>query len=113
MHVLRHADVRPEIKRVLLPGSIDRFDEPQAASVFRMKRTPTKQENVSEWAWPGSPSRRHVLRWPFIETDASQGAARTISGYDILPRIQGHAHAKPWAWHPAKTLFSAGAYSDR
>jgi hypothetical protein len=42
MHVLRHDDVRPEIKPVLLPGSIDRFDEPQAASVFRKKRTPTK-----------------------------------------------------------------------
>jgi len=54
-----------------------------------------KQENVSEWAWLGSPSRRHVLRRPFIETDASQGAGRTISGYDILPRIQGHAQAKP------------------
>ena len=38
--------------------------------------------------------------WP----DASQGAGRTISGYDILPRIQGHAHAKPWAWHPASQV---------
>ncbi len=69
-----------------------------------------RQHLTSEWAWPGSLSRRHVLRWPFIETDGSQGAARTISGYDILPRIQGHAHAKPtsassvepWAWHPAR-----------
>jgi hypothetical protein len=38
--------------------------------------------------------------WP----DASQGAGRTISGYHILPRIQGHAHPKPWAWHPASIL---------
>ncbi len=44
-------------------------------------------------------------------TTATQGAGRTISGYDILPRIQGHAHAKPtsassvesWACHPART----------
>jgi len=52
--VLRQDDVRPEIKRVLLPGSVDRFDQPQATLVFRKKRTPAKQENVSEWAWPGS-----------------------------------------------------------
>jgi hypothetical protein len=45
----RQDDVRPEIKRVLLPGSIDRFDEPRPAAVFRKKRTPTKQENISEW----------------------------------------------------------------
>jgi len=38
----RHEDVRPEINRVLLPGSTDRFDEPQATSAFRKKRTPTK-----------------------------------------------------------------------
>jgi len=38
--------------------------------------------------------------WP----DASQGAGRTMSGYDILPRIQGHAHAKPWAGHPASQV---------
>ena len=62
-----------------------------------------RQHLTSEWAWPGSLSRRHVLRWPFIETDGSQGAARTISGYDILPRIQGHAHAKPWAMAPGAT----------
>ena len=85
-----------------LRRAIDRFDEPQAASVFRRNGRRQKQENVSERAWPASLSRRHVLRCPFIEKDASQGAGRTISGYDILPRIQGHAHAKPWAWHPAQ-----------
>jgi hypothetical protein len=58
-----------------------------------------------------------VLRLPFIETDASQGAGSTMSGYDILPRIQGHAHAKPtsassveaWACHTAPGAdYSAG-----
>jgi hypothetical protein len=52
-----------------------------------------KQENVSEWAWPGSLKRRHVLRWPFIETGESQGAGLAISGYDSLTGIDGHAHA--------------------
>ena len=52
--------------------------------------------------------RQHLTTDTRSEFDASQGAGRTISGYDILPRIQGHAHAKPtsassvesWAWHP-------------
>jgi len=39
-----------------------------------------------------------------LATVASRGAGRTISGYDILPRIQGHAHAKPWASHPASAF---------
>ncbi len=54
--------------------------------------------------------RQHLTTATLSEFDASQGAGRTISGYDILPRIQGHAHAKPtsassvesWAWHPAR-----------
>ena len=55
--------------------------------------------------------RQHLTTATRSAFDASQGAGRTISGYDILPRIQGHAHAKPtsassvesWAWHPART----------
>jgi hypothetical protein len=41
-----------------------------------------------------------------LATHASQVAGRTIFGYDILPRTQGHAHAKPWAWHPARVRHS-------
>ena len=56
--------------------------------------------------------RQHLTTATLSEFDASQGAGREFSGYDILPRIQGHAHAKPtsassvesWAWHPGERI---------
>ena len=104
MHVLRMLTYAQRSNTCFCPArSVAATSHRRPQSLERNGRR-QKQENVSEWAWPGSLSRRHVLRWPFIETDASQGAGRTISGYDILPRIQGHAHAKPWAWHPASKV---------
>jgi hypothetical protein len=40
--VLWHHDVSPKIKRVYLPGLVDRFHEPHSAAIFGQKRTPAK-----------------------------------------------------------------------
>jgi hypothetical protein len=47
-----------------------------------------------------------VLGPPYLLSVAGGGR---IFRYDILPGIQGHAHAKRWAWHPAEAYWFFGA----
>ncbi len=103
----------PPSLAALPPGAMPttRLSSPKSAlrgHVFSL------EARVAERIGRGGGARCRDVRIRQHLTTATQGAGRTISGYDILPRIQGHAHAKPtsassvesWAWDPARPYVS-------
>ena len=47
--------------------------------------------------------RRHLITTRQSDADRVRVAGRILT----LPETQGHAHAKPWAWHPAEIFCQA------